>query len=1092
MRKSLLVITNLICIFLLGLTAGILNAQPSQVVSSVSDITGDLHTSPPYPTYTRTFSYTIPSNSEITGAILSGTWGNDFFEFSTAGVDIKIEGYLAAQCTYGDPGCWAHGEPLRPWSSDLPPTIFPQIADGSALLTVEQTSPKYVELGYLTLTIFYQLPPPVITLDPTTLHFEYSTGSVLPAEQSVSLTSSGPPLDYSVAVATDSGGDWLAVSETNGTTPGSVAVAVDPVGLSASETPYTGTVTVTSAGAANSPQMASVHLTVRGFQNPEPDIDSINPAEVPAGGSGFHLQVHGSNFLSGTKVKWNGIEMQSVTFLSSRQLRAEVPESFLASPGNVEITVYTPEPGGGETDPAIFTIGTPYPVISALSLQSTIAGRPGYQVGIYGSNFLPESTAEWNGAARATVFFSSRQLVIQIEQQDIDTPGTGIITALNPEAKRSNGADLQILDLPPAAPEIRRLIPDTIPAAGAFTLAVEGSGYVPGSTVLWNGSEKITHYESEYRLTAEIEEGDIGTQDIYYVTVRNPEAEALKYHYQARDAGNDPSNTAPISKPAAEPRITGFSPAAVPAGNPAFTLTIRGWGYIDGNTTVTWNNSALQAAFVSDKQLTVEIPADYVAQEGTAAVGVNNSSPGGGAHKKTFPIIAAEASAAALLYPRLVNVGGEPDETEATGIAVANLSEAETILTAWAYEQAGDEIQGTEITNPVSVTVSPKEKMAIVDWEVFGASFEDENGDGWLKLEGTENQMTGFFMMFNDSLTYLDGANAQTEGMEEFIFSEIEIENDGFTEIHVANPNEETVSVTFELRDADGQTKGTTAQRQLAGNAILKEMLDDLFSQVVPEEGDYVCAAADAKVAPFEYMGRKPNYVYGLNGHPVESGSTVLYAPQYATGGGVYRTTLSVVNLDETDGWVTLRLLGDDGVQVGETRSLHIEGKGKLRVTDQDFFAEAGEELLEGYVEITSDGAPLAGNVVFGDPEREQFASSLPLVSDLLEEMTFGHVVTDEIYWTGIAVLNPGQLEAGIIIRLYDELGNLIRIKQEIIPPGHRTIGLLTEYFPGLVESGFSQGYLRITASCGVASFALFGHGLTFLSAIPPQVLPEY
>jgi hypothetical protein len=67
----------------------------------------------------------------------------------------------------------------------------------------------------------------------------------------------------------------------------------------------------------------------------------------------------------------------------------------------------------------------------------------------------------------------------------------------------------------------------------------------------------------------------------------------------------------------------------------------------------------------------------------------------------------------------------------------------------------------------------------------------------------------------------------------------------------------------------------------------------------------------------YEYMGKKPKYVYGLNGQDVQKGGTVLYGPQYAVGGNQYRTTLSVVNLEDTAGMVTLRLISPEGVQIG-------------------------------------------------------------------------------------------------------------------------------------------------------------------------------
>ena len=726
--------------------------------------------------------------------------------------------------------------------------------------------------------------------------------------------------------------------------------------------------------------------------------------------------------------------------------------------------------------------------MTGLSLQSVIAGRSGYEVGIYGGNFLPESVAEWNGSGRTTQFISSRQLVIQLVAADVATAGTGTITVLNPGGGRSNGETLDILDLPASAPEIRRLIPDTIEGTAGFTLVVEGNGFVPGSIVQWNGQAKTTQYESASRLSAEIAAGDIGTAEFYYVTVRNPEAGALTFSNQEAKEGSDTSNEGVESRRTPAPRVTGFSPASVAAGTGGFQLRITGGGYVAGKTEVWWNTIKLPSSYVSDNELSVSIPGSYVAQADTAEIKVSNPSPGGGAQTKTFTVTENDVQRTALLYPRLMSVEGAADESEETGIVMANLSEADTTLTAWAYGMTGVEIRGEKITNPVSLPVSPNEQQAIVDWQVFGESLRQENGEGWLKLESTENQVVGFFMIFNDSTTYMDGANATTEGMDDFVFTEIE--GEGFTEINAANPNAEAVTVRLRLWDENGQPKGSEVQRQISGHGLLKEQLTELFSGVEVLEGDYVYVISDGEVVPFEYMGKKPDFVYGLSGQAVAGGDTMMYAPQYVAGGGVYRTTISVVNLDATDGTVTLRLIGDDGIQIGDARVLGIKGRGKLRITDQNFFAETAAQVVTGYVVITSDGVRLAGNVVFGDPERNQFASSLPLVSELLREMVFGHVVTGELYWTGIAVMNPGQSDAGVTIRLYDPRGNLIRSRYVEIPAGRRTIGLLTEYFDGLLEEGFERGYMRISADKGLASFALFGKGLTFLSAIPAQTVP--
>ena len=55
-----------------------------------------------------------------------------------------------------------------------------------------------------------------------------------------------------------------------------------------------------------------------------------------------------------------------------------------------------------------------------------------------------------------------------------------------------------------------------------FTLNVGGTGFVPGSTVRWNGSDRATTLVSSTSLTAMISAGDISAAEIAQVTVFNP------------------------------------------------------------------------------------------------------------------------------------------------------------------------------------------------------------------------------------------------------------------------------------------------------------------------------------------------------------------------------------------------------------------------------------------------------------------------------------------------------------------------------------------------------------------------------------------
>ena len=70
-------------------------------------------------------------------------------------------------------------------------------------------------------------------------------------------------------------------------------------------------------------------------------------------------------------------------------------------------------------------------------------------------------------------------------------------------------------------------------------------------------------------------------------------------------------------------------PSSVIAGDPDFTLTVNGSGFVDGSV-VRWNGADRPTNFLSATQMTAAIPAADIAVAGTASVTVFNPMPGGG------------------------------------------------------------------------------------------------------------------------------------------------------------------------------------------------------------------------------------------------------------------------------------------------------------------------------------------------------------------------------------------------------------------------------------------------------------------------------
>jgi uncharacterized protein (TIGR03437 family) len=98
---------------------------------------------------------------------------------------------------------------------------------------------------------------PLLNLSTAPISFAYQIGAAPPAAISVTPGSTGMALIYTVTPATVSGGSWLLVTPTVGTTPTPVSIGVDPSKLGPGT--YNGTVSFAGGGAS---QSIAVTLTV--------------------------------------------------------------------------------------------------------------------------------------------------------------------------------------------------------------------------------------------------------------------------------------------------------------------------------------------------------------------------------------------------------------------------------------------------------------------------------------------------------------------------------------------------------------------------------------------------------------------------------------------------------------------------------------------------------------------------------------------------------------------------------------------------------------------------------------------------------------
>ncbi|MGH7968473.1 MAG: BACON domain-containing protein, partial [Limisphaerales bacterium] len=122
-----------------------------------------------------------------------------------------------------------------------------------------------------------------------TLVFNYQTGQAKPATQTLDLTSTAQPLNYTVATSSSncSNANFISATPSTGTTPGSIAVSVDPTGIAGGT--CIGEITITTPGASNSPKVIPVDLSVSNLPFLKLDPAYIT-ASAPAGSTALIQQ----------------------------------------------------------------------------------------------------------------------------------------------------------------------------------------------------------------------------------------------------------------------------------------------------------------------------------------------------------------------------------------------------------------------------------------------------------------------------------------------------------------------------------------------------------------------------------------------------------------------------------------------------------------------------------------------------------------------------------------------------------------------------------------------------------------------------------
>ena len=107
---------------------------------------------------------------------------------------------------------------------------------------------------------------------------------------------------------------------------------------------------------------------------------------APVGSGPLTLTINGAGFLSISSVTFNGIS-HAISFQNGSQLTITLTASDLAVAETDPVVVSNPSPGGGNSQPATFTVTAPIPISLTGNWTGAWLSIPSGAYGLLSANF---------------------------------------------------------------------------------------------------------------------------------------------------------------------------------------------------------------------------------------------------------------------------------------------------------------------------------------------------------------------------------------------------------------------------------------------------------------------------------------------------------------------------------------------------------------------------------------------------------------------------------------------------------------------------------------------------------------------------------
>jgi hypothetical protein len=262
------------------------------------------------------------------------------------------------------------------------------------------------------------------------------------------------------------------------------------------------------------------------------------------------------------------------------------------------------------------------------------------------------------------------------------------------------------------------------------------------------------------------------------------------------------------------------------------------------------------------------------------------------------------------------------------------------------------------------------------------------------------------------------------------------------------------------------RTFAMPAGRRMSG------MIDRAPFDLSRQNSGYLGIQADRPLAGLQAAMARGDLMMGANLIDADRAADTLWIPHIARSGG-WQTRIGVINTGDQDEVVTFRSYDAGGETVRDyTTEL---AAGEKREYDMIYFPALTQNSTSMRVWLESGNNALVGYAIYLNPGGQNGRGMVPLPLTACDSLELAHVVDNDIWWTGVALMNRSDYVTEVTCYGRDVEGRALDTATLVLQPHQNRVRFVRDLFNGSNRDGIVSLSMHASSEDALCGFVLYG-----------------